>query len=132
MKQLLRDLLGIEATASSLARLFSAPAASSCPLWGLLVIDSSGDLHFISFTQDNWVSRLFIPADDEKGPVRTHECYSRRDIRSLHRDKRGFLSSLFNPSLRYALFLEGREDALLFELESPDRIFLDALDSFPS
>ena len=132
LKQVLRNLLDIEASVWGMARLFSPPAPSSAPYWGLLVLDSSGDLHFISFTQESWVSQLFSSAEKDKGPVRAHECYPRGEVRSLIRKKQGFLSSLINPSCRYALYMDGRDEPVLFELENPERAIQDALASFPS
>lgn len=129
LKQVLRDLLGIELSGSAMARLLSSHARPS--LWGLIVLDGEGSLHFVSFRQKNWVSDLLSASENDEGPLRSHECYRRDEISSLHREKRGFLSSLFNPSFRYALFLKGREEPVHFELENPEPSLLNALNDFP-
>jgi len=132
LKRTLKDSLGFEGTAWSLGRLFSPPGSGAVPLWGLFVFDTSYNLHFVNFNQNNWYSALVqnsrgtaVKSDKD---VHIHLVFEKTAILSLIEvQKRGFLKFMKKSFPLFHLKYTDSEETVIFELENPDRDFLEPL-----
>lgn len=133
LKKVLHTLLGLHAEYWALGRLFSEPAPVTVPLWGLFVIEESGNLHFISFEQENWFSALMASGRSfnkkSSNGIKEHLSFPRSERISLVQiKKRGLFSFLQKPFPLYHLKQKETKNKIVFELEEPGNDFLDALE----
>ena len=135
LKQILRDLLDINAQHWTLGRFISEPAPKSVPLWGLFVIEKNGSLHFISFEQENWFSALKNSAGNfgkkSSNGIKLHLPFPLSERENLEQiRKRGFFSFFQRSFPLFHLKQKGEEKTVIFELEDPSQEFLDFMMSF--
>ena len=137
LKRTLKDSLGFEGTAWSLGRLFSPPGSGRVPLWGLFVFDTSGNLHFVNFNQNNWYSALVqnssgtaVKSDKD---VHIHLVFEKSAILSLIEiQKKGFFKFMKKSFPLFHLKIMDSDETVIFELENPGNEIRELFGQFTS